>query len=315
MKYSFFNSVNYDRAYSAEDWADYFKHFIGNGVYAKPDTGMQIVSSGGMDIKCLNGSCFINGYTATSDETNDKLTLEMGDSIYARYDTIVARLDLNRRDIHIDVVQGVPAETPEKPAHIRTETIYDLVLAYVFVDVGAIEISDADIEDVRPDEAVCGFVKGLVDDVQTGELFRQYATEWALLMAGVKLDEPAIIAAFNRMNSVKSVNGVFPVNGNVTIPGFRIITGTYTGTGSAQVIDLGFEPEAVLVCAATSTINSIDYMPFFAVKNSPASYQSGKYTILSVESNGFKVYIGTGNYNHVLSYNGRIYNYIAFKGE
>ena len=31
---SFFNSVGGDRKYKAEDWAEYFGSFIGNGVFA-----------------------------------------------------------------------------------------------------------------------------------------------------------------------------------------------------------------------------------------------------------------------------------------
>ena len=231
MKSSFFNSVNYDRVYSAEDWAEYFKRFIGNGVYAQPDTGMQIVSDGGMGIKCLDGSCFINGYTGVATEIEDKFTLEIGDVLYDRIDAVVARLDLNKRDIHIEVIQGLPAETPEKPEHIRNEIIFDLVLAYVTVGVGVTEITDADIQDVRSDETLCGFVKGVVEQIQTGELFKQYKKEWALLMAGAKLDEPAIIEAFKALNSVRSVNGVLPVEGNVQLPLLEVVTGSYTGNG------------------------------------------------------------------------------------
>ena len=32
-KSSFFNSVSHDRTYKAEDWAEYFASFIGNGVF------------------------------------------------------------------------------------------------------------------------------------------------------------------------------------------------------------------------------------------------------------------------------------------
>lgn len=309
MKSSFFNSVNYDRIYSAENWADYFNKFIGNGVYAKPDTGMQIVSDGGMGIKCLNGSCFINGYLGTSTDAEDKLTLEIGDSTYSRIDAIVARLDFNSRDIHIDVIQGFPAETPEKPEHIRSEMVYDLVLAYITIDVGATSISDANIEDARPNEAVCGFVKGTVDEIQTGELFKQYNAEWQMIMAGIKLDEPAIIEAFEKLNSVRSVNGVFPVNGNVEIPSFDIITGTYTGTGlywTAKTndlngennhgtqedifIDLGVTPLAVIVTKNTSEA-------IYKQWDISGTKAKGYYdTLFFIEGNNVFLYLTTNTY-------------------
>lgn len=38
-KSSFFNSVSHDRTYKAEDWAEYFASFIGNGVFPRPFDG------------------------------------------------------------------------------------------------------------------------------------------------------------------------------------------------------------------------------------------------------------------------------------
>lgn len=35
-KSSFFNSVSHDRTYKAEDWAEYFASFIGNGRFPRP---------------------------------------------------------------------------------------------------------------------------------------------------------------------------------------------------------------------------------------------------------------------------------------
>ena len=44
-KSSFFNSVSHDRTYKAEDWAEYFASFIGNGVFPVPSTGLQVVAN------------------------------------------------------------------------------------------------------------------------------------------------------------------------------------------------------------------------------------------------------------------------------
>ena len=129
----------------------------------------------------------------------------------------------------------------------------------------------------------------------------------------------AIFAALSEKASSSHSHSVADITDFPEIPTgdggeFTIITGTYTGTGSSQVIDLGFEPEAVFVCAATSSVNSVDYMPFFALKNSPASYQDSKYTVLSVVTNGFIPHIFSGNYVQNLNRRGCPYNYIALKG-
>lgn len=40
-KSSFFNSVSHDRTYKAEDWAEYFASFIGNGVFPSLRRGFK----------------------------------------------------------------------------------------------------------------------------------------------------------------------------------------------------------------------------------------------------------------------------------
>lgn len=47
-KSSFFNSVSGDRVYRAEEWAEYFASFIGNGVFPVPSTSLQVVAGPGM---------------------------------------------------------------------------------------------------------------------------------------------------------------------------------------------------------------------------------------------------------------------------
>ena len=59
-KSSFFNSVSHDRTYKAEDWAEYFASFIGNGVFPVPSTGLQVVAGYGMQIAVKSGKACIN---------------------------------------------------------------------------------------------------------------------------------------------------------------------------------------------------------------------------------------------------------------
>ena len=65
-KSSFFNSVSHDRTYKAEDWAEYFASFIGNGVFPVPSTGLQVVANDGMKLNVKTGKAWINGQEATS---------------------------------------------------------------------------------------------------------------------------------------------------------------------------------------------------------------------------------------------------------
>lgn len=177
MQYSFFDAVNYDRLYSSADWSRYFMQFIGNGVYASSAVGMQVYSKGEMTLGVLPGSCFINGRCGYADGS-DAVTLEYGGNGAYRYDAVCARLDLDARDIHIEVVRGDDADSfseAVKPLPVREGLIYDLILAYVKVGEGVTSVDDTMVQDMRPDSSVCGFVTGLIRQFNSTEFFRQYS--------------------------------------------------------------------------------------------------------------------------------------------
>ena len=202
MLSSFFDSTNHDRLYSSGDFAAFFKQFIGNGVFANPSSSLQVMSGGGLNVTVSVGSCFINGYrgAVTAAET---VTLSEGSGTYGRFDLIVARLDLVARDIHIEIIEGDPAEKAVYPELVRNETFYDIALAAVSVAKNAVSVSQADITDTRFDTALCGIVTGVVDTIDTSDLFAQYQAAWDLLMQSFSGDEQAIIAAYDNLNRIR----------------------------------------------------------------------------------------------------------------
>lgn len=240
MKSAFFNSVGKDRRYSAVDWAKYFRQFIGNGVFGQNSGNMMVVPSAGMVLNVNAGSCFINGYVGYCE--GETVTLDVGGTS-ARVDMVAARLDLNARDIHIYVAKG---DGTNAPAPSRNSTYYDLVLAYVSVGAGAAEITAANITDKRGDNSVCGWVVGIVDQIDTSALFAQYDARWDMLMAGFSGDQAEIIAAFNGLLTVKSVNGIAPASdGNVALT----IGDIPTGNGA-------YKPDKLIQCGKVTTVIS-----------------------------------------------------------
>lgn len=195
MQYSFFDAVNYDRLYNSADWARYFMTFIGNGVFADPADGMQVYAKGGMLLGIKSGKCFING-RAGFEDGSDTVTLEYGVSGAYRYDAVCARLDLNARDIHIEVIRGDDADSfteAVKPLSMREGLVYDLVLAYVKIGEGVTSIDDTVIIDMRPDNDVCGFVTGVVKQFSSSEFFRQYTAMLDDLLAKLGADDRIIV--------------------------------------------------------------------------------------------------------------------------
>lgn len=177
-KYSFFDAQlgdsGYDRTYSSSDLADYFSAFINNGVFANPANQLKVIAANSLDVYVNPGKAYINGYYYSLSEESKKLTITRGDNDYSRIDLVVCSLNLSTRLIEIKVLQGTPAATPIAPTITRDDSRYDLVLARIDVEAGCTAIDDSMIADMRPDNTVCGFVAGLIEQIDTTDLFKQY---------------------------------------------------------------------------------------------------------------------------------------------
>lgn len=170
---SFFNSVNRDRRYKAEDFARYFASFIGNGVFPIPSNGLQVISNNNMTVTLKPGKAWINGYFYENDG-DLALNIEPADGVLNRIDRVVIRLDYLKREIKTYVKKGNFASSPAAPTLVRNADMYELGIADIKVNKGAISISNANITDTRLNKSLCGIVHGVIEQIDPTELFNQY---------------------------------------------------------------------------------------------------------------------------------------------
>lgn len=165
----------YDRVYSAESFAEYFASFIANGVFPNPATNLQVVANvpGDMTVRVKSGLGWINGYYCKNDG-DYQLTLSPANGTLPRIDAVVLRWSRSNRSISLEVKTGVATSSPSAPSLERSADNYELMLASIHVVAGATSIAQANITDKRPDSTVCGWVKGVVDQIDTTDLFAQY---------------------------------------------------------------------------------------------------------------------------------------------
>lgn len=180
----FFNAQlvgeEYDRVYLAEQFAAYFASFIGNGIFGSSMQQLEITANNDMTTTILSGQAWINGwwYRNTSDCT---LSHSVADGILSRIDAIVLRWDNSARDMYLHIIEGTPSANPVKPPIVRDADYYDLQLGYVSIPAGSIRITQAQVTDTRLDNSVCGLVTGVVDQIDTTDLYNQFETyfeEW-----------------------------------------------------------------------------------------------------------------------------------------
>lgn len=179
-KSGFFDAVDlgegvYDRVYSAADFAEYFSRFVGNGVFISQANGLTVQSSGGMSISIRPGYAWINGYLfSVISGTTETLTVPVANPTMNRYDSVVLGLNYQDRQITPYIKSGTPASTPYPVALTRSSSLYEIEIARVYVATGASYVSQANITDTRANKARCGFVTGLINQIDSTGLFEQF---------------------------------------------------------------------------------------------------------------------------------------------
>ena len=217
MRSGFFNSTItgydeqgqpiFDRAEDASFFAKYFSQFVGNGVFALPADGLMVQAKEGMNLTVKAGTCFINGYMGWL-EQDQQLSVAASSETFGRIDRVVVRYDAVQRGIDLYILQGTPAETPAPPSitqHAQGD-IYELGLADIMVNRNASALRQADITDLRLNEAVCGVVASPVEHLETGAANAQLTDAFNQWFEGIK-GQLSTDAAGNLQNQIDAHTG------------------------------------------------------------------------------------------------------------
>ena len=180
IKSGFHNSINGDRKYNAEDMNRPYKDIVSNGVFPNPSDQFQVFASSGMIVSVsAGGGLFGNGWAYS--DAPILLTVDPAEPTLSRIDAIVVRRDESEsvRDTVIVVKKGTPAQNPVRPVMTRDDYVNEYCLATIRITPGTTVITGSMITDTRPDSTVCGWVTGLIQQVDTSTLFNQWQSAYA----------------------------------------------------------------------------------------------------------------------------------------
>lgn len=159
----FWNSEGGDRKYNANSMEKWLKKFFTTGVFTND---CQVTADGSsMKVNVSEGYANINGKVIFFEDSQE-LTVEMADATNPRIDAVVIERNDNNREIIAKVVTGTAAVSPVAPTPIRTDTVYQIVLAHIAVATGATVITQSNITSKRTDPLLCGIVTGSVANNQ-----------------------------------------------------------------------------------------------------------------------------------------------------
>lgn len=162
-QYRFFDHVDGDRVYNADEFAEYFRQVLTSGVL-NGGTNLQVYCNGTDRIARIKpGKAWLEGYFYKNTEELE-LQLDEAHGTYDRIDRIVLRLDRNPENRYIKafVKTGIPSMSPVPPALIREGLVYEISLAQILVVHNTTVIPVNKVTDERLNASVCGLVNSLI---------------------------------------------------------------------------------------------------------------------------------------------------------
>lgn len=183
ITYGYFNSVNGDRRYDADQMSEYFKGLISDGVFANIGGAMAVIADGSsMSVSVSSGRAVI-GCKWIENDAAYPITLT-AHATFPKYTAIVVQLDEEERLIRITAKDGTPAENPAQPS---IDTSKELCLAMIYIPAASTTVTQARVTDKRG-TSLCLFVTGLITQLDTNQLFLQWQQLWDVWFTGLTED-------------------------------------------------------------------------------------------------------------------------------
>lgn len=213
----FFNSVKGDRKYNSGQMSAYYKGLISRGVVQNLGQGMRVYSGGGLSVNMGTGRAYFSDGKWIENDAVMVLPLAVADVTNPRIDRIVLRKDDTAavRTCSVIIKTGTPNASPSAPALVNTDQIEEMSIAQIQIAANASMITTANITDERPNNSVCGFVTGLIDQLDTEELFAQYQAAFDAWFTSVKADfvSATLIQQYNSAyTTVSQDETTIPIN-------------------------------------------------------------------------------------------------------
>lgn len=190
ITYGFWNALKqsdgtYDRVYNSDQISEMFEGLLSDGVFESVGDALIVKEKSGLTVEIGTGRAWIGDRWMKNDAKLD-ITLAAAHLTLNRWSAIVIKADYSNRVITIEEKAGTPATSPTKPTMTYNDSIKEKCLAYVYVGKGVTSITQTNITDCRADTSICGWVTGVIKQVDTSQLFLQYQTAYEQQLANMQ---------------------------------------------------------------------------------------------------------------------------------
>lgn len=137
----FFNSINKDRLYDAEQVSNMFDGVVQDGIFKAIGNKFAVNAYEGMQVTVGSGRAWFNK-TWTLNDGTEIVDISPAPLVGNRIDVVALKIDSSSsvRANSIEVIEGQTATTPVAPTWTNTDDIHYYALAHVYVYEGVTEI-------------------------------------------------------------------------------------------------------------------------------------------------------------------------------
>lgn len=200
----FFNSIDHDRLYDADQMGQFFDGLIKDGVYLNYGDAFRVEAGPeDMGITVKTGRAWFM-HTWTLNDTDLKFTVGDASLAYDRVDAVVIDVNKTRtvRENTIKYIAGTP-NGPSRPVLIDDEDHKQYAIAYITVAKGVKKITQSAIEYVVGGEGA-PFVAGFLESLNITNITNQINAEFDEWFAGIQdiMDDTTAGRLYNMINSL-----------------------------------------------------------------------------------------------------------------
>lgn len=183
----FFNAVDHDRRYNAEQMSSIFDGIINDGVFMNIGKAFAVKgisdeapeeTEANMNVYVHPGRCWFD-HTWTMNDAIEPIEVEQSELVLDRIDTLV--LEVNHEDAVreniIKIVKGTPGTEPVAAELVNTEYVHQHPFAYIYVKAGVTQINTADITNCIG-TSECPFVDGILETIDADVLLAQWMDQF-----------------------------------------------------------------------------------------------------------------------------------------
>lgn len=204
VTYGFYDSLNHDRLYNAQQMSAIFDGIINDGVFMSVGNQFHTVAGTGMQVIVKSGRAWFDS-TWTLNDAEYPLSIDAADVLLTRIDAVVLEVnsEVATRANTIKVVKGTPASTPAKPTLTNTVTIHQHALAYVTVAKNTTAITNSMIE-IVVGKTETPYVTAILQTTNITDLFNKWENDFQVWFETVRSTLDGDIA-LNLQNQITSL--------------------------------------------------------------------------------------------------------------